>query len=205
MAILSPAMSSLVDEKAQDQHIVQMNDNANEMAPPPHYEGGSSPCRFRGGRRGAGPCRRRCANLSFKQRFALRFVTYFALANLYVNRALIASLFPSAYHVIVSYTPTWISATWVTIKDVANIPFGISTLVGLLFYSALASLVITSLRARIMHKRHLRFQEWIKNGGGRQHRHHRFPRHIHRHEELEKGQQYKDDVNSGKETPASGI
>ena len=206
-------MSAPIDQEERElekEHVVAMGgEDEGENAPlcPPRYgeAGGCSRCRFKGpGRRGAGgSCNRRGrSRLTFFQRFWILFISFFALSTLYTNRDAILPHFKALGNAILSIIPTWISTAWSSLGYVANIPFAIWHIFGLLFFSALASLVITSLRARLVHMRRLRFQEWKKNGGGHhRHSHHRHGFRHHRHS-LESGsgsgdeqsQGYKDDV-----------
>jgi hypothetical protein len=140
------------------------------------------PCRFfrkgRGGRRG------RCnqtGRFSFVHGFAVRFFIFSAIALTYSHRAVLAHCFEP----FTEFASSWLSGPYDILKTVAAIPNQISPFFGIIFYSALAAFVMTSLRMRLMHKiqkkRAARMQRWMSQSPdgrhGHGHRHHR--RHSH--------------------------
>jgi hypothetical protein len=189
-------------QQSLPQHSGPVQDG--DMQSPPCYSGEAPSCRFRGGRRGN--CRRG-RKFSFMHRFIMRFVVFFVLSTIYTERSIISSGFMHAGSTIAAHSPMWIIYVLATLESMAAIPFSISTYVGLIFYSAFFSLIITSLRQLAMKRRKARFQRMkmmMASSGqpeGRRHRHHCHHDSAQPEAKQDLETSYHDDTKSGESEP----
>jgi hypothetical protein len=113
--------------------------------------------------------------MGFFHQFATRFLLFSAISLAYTHRSAINHAFQPA----IDFASSWLAGPYSILKALADVPYQIHPFIGLLFYSALAAFVLTSMKMRLIQKRRARMQKWRSESGSRHGHGHRHGRHAH--------------------------